>query len=118
METKPLLIEPGAKYFLKNTLIECNKFKEKHISFLFNLALTFGFFLICFLILYFRYKGHITPEEIKLKQKKEKEYIMTKLIQISDYKKKSSQNLITNLPEWSNNPEALILNRNTSIKNI
>ena len=36
---------------------------------------------------------------------------MTKLIQLSDYKKKSSQNLITNLPDWSNNPEAMILNR-------
>ena len=38
---------------------------------------------------------------------------MTKLVQLSDYKRKKSQNLITNLPEpeFYNNPETIILNR-------
>ncbi len=109
MENKPNLIEPGVKYFLKNTLNECSKFKEKHISFLFNLTLTIGFLIVLGIILYCKYKGHITPEEIRAKQNREKEYIMTKLIQLSDYKKKTSQNMITNLPDWSNNPEEMIL---------
>ena len=112
MDIKPILIEPGVKYFIKNTLIECNKFKEQHISFIYNIVLGLVFFLICFLILYFKYKGHITLEEKKLKERKEKEYIMSKLIQLSDYKRKSSQNLITNLPDWSNNPEAVLLRKN------
>lgn len=107
MDNKPLLIEPGVKYFLKNTLLECNKFKEKHISFIYNIILGIAFLIICFLILYFRYKGNISPAEKRQKEKEKKEYIMTKLIQLSDYKKKSSQNLITNLPQWSNNPQIL-----------
>jgi len=111
MELKPQLIEPGTKYFLKHTLVQCKNFKDKYINILVNIGLLIIFFIIITLILYFRYKGNIKPEEKKLKLKKEKEYIMTKLIQLSDYKKKQSQNLITNLPEWNNNPESIILNR-------
>ena len=111
MESKPQLIEAGTKYFLKHTLEQCKSFKDKYINLIVNIGLLVIFFIIVFLILYFRFKGNINPEEKKLKQKKEKEYIMTKLIQLSDYKKKQSQNLITNLPDWSNNPESIILNR-------
>lgn len=111
MESSPRLIEPGAKYFIKHTLEQCKYFKDKYFNSLFNIGLVIGFLIILFLILYFRFKGNIKPEEKKLKQKKEKEYIMTKLIQLSDYKRKKSQNLITNLPDWSNNPESIILNR-------
>tara|TARA_Y100000389_G_scaffold47718_1_gene42878 strand:- start:1641 stop:1991 length:351 start_codon:yes stop_codon:yes gene_type:complete len=113
MDNKPNLIEPGTKYYLKNTLESCKKFREKHINFILNLSLISGFILILSLILYFRYKGNISLEEKNKKIKKEKEYIMTKLVQISDYKKKKSQNLITNLPEpdFYNNPETIILNR-------
>lgn len=110
MNNQPLLIEPGVKYFLEKSLNQCNKFKENHYSFLFNIILGLIFIFIVSIILYSKYKGHITPEEKMSKLRKEKQYIMTKLIQLSDYKKKSSQNLITNLPDWSNNPEALILN--------
>lgn len=113
MDIKPELIEPGTKYFLRNTLESCKKFREKHINFIFNLTLIFGFFIILAIILYFRYKGNISQEEKTKKLKREKQYIMTKLIQLSDYKRKKSQNLITNLPEpeFYNNPETIILNR-------
>ena len=98
--TRPNLIEPGVKYFLKSTLKECNKFREKNYTIIYNIALGIGFILVVSLILYFKYKGHISPEERRLRLKKEKEYIMTKLVQISDFKRKSSQNLITNLPNF------------------
>jgi len=111
MESNPNLIEPGTKYFLKHTLQQCKNFKDKYFNSIFNIGLVLAFLIILFLILYFRFKGNINPQEKKVKQKKEKEYIMTKLIQLSDYKRKNSQNLITNLPDWSNNPESIILNR-------
>lgn len=107
MDNSPNLIEPGTKYFLKHTLSECKKFKDKNFNFVFNIGLTIGFFIIVGIILFLRYKGNITNEEKKKKSRKEKEYILSKLIQISDYKKKNSLNLITNLPEWSNNPEQI-----------
>ena len=92
--TRPNLIEPGVKFFLKSTLKECNKFREKNYTIIYNIALGIGFLVVVSLILYFKYKGHITPEQQSLRLKKEKEYIMTKLVQISDFKRKSSQNLI------------------------
>ena len=107
----PNLIEPGTKYFLKHTLERCKQYKDKCINSVFNICLFLLFLIILFLILYFRYKGNINIEQKKIKQRKEKEYIMTKLIQLTDYKKKHSENLITNLPDWSNNPESIILNK-------
>ena len=115
MEYKANLIEPGVKFFFKNSLNECRKIKDNYYNIIFNTILGIVFILICTSILYFKYKGHITPEQKRVKAKKEKEYIMSKLIQLSDYKRKSSQNLITDLPDWSNNPETVILNRKISI---
>ena len=59
---------------------------------------------------YLKQECNLTTE-LSNYEAKEKEYIMSKLIQLADYKKKKSQNLITNLPECSNNPESIILNR-------
>ena len=33
MNTSPILCEPGIKYFLKSSLNESHKFKEKYINF-------------------------------------------------------------------------------------
>ncbi len=110
MDISPNLTEPGVKFFYKNVLVQCNKFKENHYSILYNIFLIILFIIILAVILFFRYKGNINKEEVKLREKREKEYIMSKLIYLSDYKKKQSENLITNLPEWSNNPEFNILN--------
>ena len=40
---KPSLIEPGVKYFLKNTLKECNNFRESHYSFIYNISMAILF---------------------------------------------------------------------------
>ena len=39
-EVIPTLCEPGVKYFVSNTLKECHIFKERHLSFFFNIAMT------------------------------------------------------------------------------
>lgn len=113
MDLKPNLIEPGTKYFLRNTLTQCKIFRDKHINFAYNVGLVLLFLIILGVILYARYKGNISPEEKRKKMRKEKEYIFSKLTQYNDFKQKQSNNLITNLPQpdWSNNPESLILNR-------
>ena len=113
MDLKPNLIEPGTKFFLRNTLTQCKNFRDKYINLLYNILLILMFFIILVVILYTRFKGNISPEEKQKKIRKEKEYIYSKLRQYNDFKQKQSNNLITNLPEsdWSNNPESLILNR-------
>ena len=44
--TAPSLIEPGTKYFLGRTLKECRKYKDKHLTQLFNLGMIFVFILL------------------------------------------------------------------------
>ena len=46
MEQKPLLIEPGVKYFIGSTLKECRKFKDRHISMIFNISMTLLLLLV------------------------------------------------------------------------
>tara|TARA_Y100000389_G_scaffold40206_1_gene34742 strand:- start:9 stop:326 length:318 start_codon:yes stop_codon:yes gene_type:complete len=102
MDSLPTLIEPGVKYFIGGTLKECKKFKEQHISLLFNIFLLIGFFIVLAIILFYRYKGKLTYQEIAVKNKQKKEYIISKLQQIAIEKKKqqTNSNLITDLPVW------------------
>ena len=105
MENSPSLCEPGVKYFINNTLKECHKFKEKNMTFFFNIGMTFFFIFFVGGFLVYKYKGKLTPHEIVHKRRHEKEYIISKLQQLSVIKKVQNPNLITNLPTWDNHPE-------------
>lgn len=105
----PTLTEPGVKYFIGGTLKECRKYKNKYISQLFNLGMIIGFILFFGAILAYRYKGNITQEELNAKNRKKKEYIISKLQQLSAIKQQ--KRMITDIPMWNNNPELEILNR-------
>lgn len=105
----PSLIEPGVRYFLGGTLKECRKYKNKYITLFFNLGMILVFIVIFGSILAYRYKGNITPAEIQLKNRKKKEYIISKLQQLSAIKQQ--KNMITDIPMWTKNPELEILNR-------
>ena len=92
------LVEPGVKFFLKESLKQCNEVKKHHNFLLYNLV---GFlFLICIMsaILWFMYKGKLTPVEKALKERKKQEYILEKLRNIPAPQNKS---IITNLPKWN-----------------
>ena len=78
MDSNPILCEPGIKYLLKSSLNESHKFKEKYINFFFNVSMLIFFIVILCCILYYRYKGRLTPSEIAIKQRREKEYIVSK----------------------------------------
>lgn len=107
--TKPSLVEPGVKYFFNATLHQCKLIKEKHYNFLFNLGLFILFFLILGLVLYYKYKGNISKEQIEIKQRQQQEYIISKLRLFQDMKKENT--LITDLPVWNQNPEVEIHNK-------
>ena len=101
--SSPSLTEPGTKYYLRGTLKECRKFKDKYINLYFNLGMIVLFVAIFGSILLYRYKGNISKEEISIKNRKKKEYIISKLNQLGEIKKK--QNMITDIPMWVDNPE-------------
>ena len=112
---KPKLIEPGVKYFFKGILKECNNYKQKNYNFIYNLSLFLLFFIILGIILFYRYKGNKTSEEKYIKNMKDKQYIMSKLVYYNrvnlDNQQKIKNNMITNLPDFSNHPEASLLHK-------
>jgi hypothetical protein len=112
---KPKLIEPGVKYFFKGILKECNNFKQQNNNLVYNIFLFILFFGILGIILYVRYKGNKSKEEVYVKNVKDKQYIMSKLVYYNrmnlENDRKIRNNMITNLPDYSNHPEASLLHR-------
>jgi hypothetical protein len=99
---KPILVEPGVKYFLKETLKQCKEFKNKYNNLLFNIGIGGIFFIIVGSILYVKYKGKPTPLEKEKKNKEKEQYILSKIKNFQDAKRIAQQELITGLPHWDN----------------
>ena len=97
---KPMLTEPGVKYFLNQTLKQCHVIKEKFHNKIVNVGLLFGFLLILGIIIVYKYKGRLTPVEIEKKNKEKQQYILSKIKNLQEAKKRAHNELITGLPEW------------------
>jgi ATP-dependent helicase/DNAse subunit B len=97
---KPKLIEPGMKYFLKESLKNCNKFRNNYNNYVINLILLFIFILVLGIFLFIRYRGKLTPLEKENKLNEQKTYILSKIRQLQDVKRQKSQELVTNLPKF------------------
>ena len=98
--SRPMLTEPGVKYFINETLKQCHIFKETHHNMMFNIGLLFVFFIILGVLLLYKYKGKLTPNEIEQMDMQKKTYILSKIKIFQDTKVKAQQNLITGLPHW------------------
>lgn len=99
---KPMLTEPGVKYFLSETLKQCHIFKEKHNNMIYNIGLFIAFLFILGMLLLYKYKGKLTPQEIDEKELEKKKYILSKIKNYQDAKVRAQQELITGLPHWEN----------------
>ena len=98
----PKLVEPGMKYFINESLKQCHIFKEKYLNTIYNILLFVIFIFIVILILAYKYKGKLTPEQIEENETKKKYYILSKIKNYHDARIRSQQNLITGLPQWTN----------------
>ena len=98
----PMLTEPGVKYFINETLKQCHQFKENHQHIIFNIGLLVMFFIILGILLFYKYKGKLSEEEIEKKELLKKQYILSKIRNFQDAKIKSQQELITGLPHYEN----------------
>ena len=98
--TKPALIEPGVKYFLHQTLKQCHIARDKFNNYVFNIGLFIFFLIILGVILFYKYKGRLTPIEIERKNKEKQQYILSKIQNFQQAKRIAHQELITGLPEW------------------
>lgn len=107
---RPLLTEPGVSYFLGQTLRECRKFKDQHMSLIFNISMTILLILVIGIFLSAKYRGRLSEVEIQRKSREKQEYIVSKLQQIATIKNKSS--MITDLPLWNNHSEMNVIRKN------
>ena len=97
---KPLLTEPGVKYFLHQTLKQCHMVRDKFHNMVFNIGLFIGFLIVLGAILLYKYKGKLTPVEMEQKNKEKQQYILSKIQKFQQAKRIAHQELITGLPAW------------------
>jgi hypothetical protein len=98
--SKPMLTEPGVKYFLSSTLKQCNEFRNKYNNVLMNIGLLIAFLIVLGLILLYKYKGRLTPTEKARQDREKQEYILKRIKQLQETKRRAHQELITGLPNW------------------
>ena len=103
----PSLTEPGVKYFLGETLKQCNKQKTEINYYVMNLGL-FGIF-IAFLIIYliYKYKTRPTDEDKEKLKNLKRDYFITKVRKMQVDKAKVLNETITNLPKFESPFEVL-----------
>ena len=97
---KPVLTEPGVRYFIDSTLKQCHKVREIYNNYIMNVFLFVTFIFMMGLFLAYKFKGKLTPEEIEHKNDEKKQYIMSKIRNYQDAKQREKQSIITGLPEW------------------
>jgi len=112
--SKPILTEPGIKYFLNETLKQCHINKNKYYNLLINSALFSGFILILAIILIIKYKGKLTNSEKQQKNLEKQQYILEKIKKFNESKLRAQQELITGLPHWENEYTSVMPKNNIS----
>lgn len=101
MTDYPSLIEPGMKFFMHNSLKECRHFREKRNYYIFNVSV-FGILLaITSAVLYYRYKGKLTPYQQQQKLHQQHYYVLSRIKQMQDINQQQRNELVTNLPKWN-----------------
>ena len=99
-DIKPRLIEPGMKYFINETLKQCHNVREKYNYYFYNSALLVFFALILASVLYYKYKGKLTPQEKYVKNQKDYQYVLSQIKKVKIDKQRANNGLLTNLPMW------------------
>ena len=107
MDSSPILIETGTKYFMKETLKKCKQLKQNYYNNFINLALLLILISIISGFLYYKKNTRLTPEEKKKLHMEKESFFLDKIKQIRENKRKNSNELITNLPHFESHFEVL-----------
>ena len=102
VSSKPILTEPGVKYFLNQSLKQCHIIKEKFHKTIFNIGMLILFIFILGSILVYKYKGRLSPLQQAKINKEKQQYILEKIKTYQQSKLRAQQELITGLPHWEN----------------
>ena len=101
------LIEPGVKYFLKETLKNCNKKRLTYKNNVFNMCLFLEFFAVLGIVLYYKFKNKPSKYDLKKKEELKKNYILSKIKSLNEKAARERQELITNLPKFESDYELM-----------
>ena len=111
----PQLIAPNVKFFFKNVLKNCNNIKNNNYNLYFNVGMFILFLIILVTVLLVKYNGGKNSKQKYEKNLRDKQYIMSKLVYYNKANIENNQriknNMITNLPDYSNHPEAELLHK-------
>lgn len=92
------LVEPGVKYFLRESLKQCHEIKTKYYNLYYNIGAFILIVGLITLILWVKYKGKLSPVEKELKSRRDKQYILEKLKSLPNPAREGR--MITDLPKW------------------
>ena len=103
LHNKPVLVEPGMKYFINETLKQCHKTREKYSYIIINIGLLILFIVIASAILIYKYKGKLTPYEKSLKARDQYKYVLTQIQKVKDIREQTNiqKSMFTDLPLWN-----------------
>ena len=101
-QTRPLLVEPGARFFFNKLLAYCHDYKERWNNTIFNFFLFICFISIITIFLIYRYKGKMTKSEKERKETEKYQLILSKINQFKETQLRKSQDIISGLPLWDN----------------
>tara|TARA_B100000900_G_scaffold405153_1_gene414373 strand:+ start:684 stop:1022 length:339 start_codon:yes stop_codon:yes gene_type:complete len=104
---RPILTEPGTKYFISETLKQCNTKKIHKSIFIYNIALLLLFLLVIVLYLGYKYKTKLTPEEKQKRIQEKQNYILNKIANVFYVQNSEQERMITNLPKFESDYELL-----------
>ena len=104
---RPILTEPGVKYFLGESLKRCNNQKKEINYYMLNLSLFGLFVLILTSYLIYKYKTRPTDKEREKIKKLKRDYFITKVRKMQADKARQLNQNITNLPKFESPFEVL-----------
>lgn len=100
---KPVLVEPGMKYFINETLKQCHKRREKYSYIIINVGLLILFIVIFAAIFIYKYKGKLSPYEKSLRTRDQYKYVLSQIQKVKNIRDQSNiqKSMFTDLPLWN-----------------
>jgi hypothetical protein len=73
------LIEPGIRDYFNGSFQQCKEYKMTYYTWIVNIVLFVLFVLTLTLILYFKRKKKLTPEQLRKRNEEDRMYIINKI---------------------------------------
>ena len=99
----PELTEPGIISYLNLHLKKCHLVKYKYYNQMFNLGLFLFFISVLGSLIFYKYKGKLTPEEMEQRELEKYKYILNKIKITQESSVKEKQHLLSGQPLWTEN---------------